>query len=317
MHTHDTLERRNRYAPSPTGKRISLKNRDRAWLELIARHGPLPSHYLHAATENIHPNLKVSLTRLTDLVSETNTPHGGAYLRRPHMQCAIENARNRPLIYDLSEYGWAAMEKSRSDVVRASGPFRHQVMVACVTASIEIACISRKDVDYIPAERFLPSTNRLGFDLKITNPSTDKAERHRVVPDQLFALAYQTDQGTRYRAFAVECDRATEPVISPKLARKSYLRSYLQYRELVGSRSYKKQYGLNCPLLVLNVMISQTRQWRFMDLVQQHAPQGNAYMLFKTETDFEAAFVPPKTLAGLLTDPWERVGKQPETLLRK
>jgi hypothetical protein len=309
MQIHDAIQRRCRYAPSTTGKRVTLKTRDRQWLELIARHGPLPSQYLHAATEASHPNAKASRMRLMDLASEANTPHGGAYLVRPPMQRAIENARNRSLIYDLSKCGWAALEKSRSDVVRANGPFRHQVMVACVTASIEIACLGRDDVAYIPADQFLPAADRLGVDLELTNPSIGRTERHRLMPDQLFALAYRSNGKTSYRAYSVECDRATEPVTSPSMARKSYVRSYLQYREFVGHGLYKEQYGLKCPMMVLNIMTSPTRQERFQKLVLQCSPQGNAYMLFRTLEEFSTAISPTSVLSGFLTESWERAGQ--------
>ena len=315
MHTHDALQRRNRYRPSSTGKRVTLKDRDLQWLVLIARHGPLPSHFLHAATAASFPNTKAARMRLTDLVSETNTLHGGAYLERPPMQRGIENARNRSLIYDLSDKGWLALGLRRADIVRANGPFRHQVMVACVTASIEIACMARDDVDYIPADRFLPDADCLGIDLMIANLVSGNQERHRLVPDQLFALAYHSQQGTTYRAYCVEGDRATEPITSPSLARKSYLKSYLQYRTLVSTGLYQDRFGLKCPLMVLNVMSNQGRAQRFQELVQRHSANGNAYMLFRTIPEFAESTAPSNVLNDLLSAPWERADQPPISLL--
>ena len=306
MHTHDTLQRRNRYRPSSTDKRVTLKDRDRVWLEFIARHGPQPSHFLHAVTEKMHPSAKATRMRLTDLASETNTPHGEVYLVRPAAQQQIDNARNKPLIYDLSEAGWDAIEKSRAETTRVSGPLRHQVMVACTTASIELACRERPNVSYIPASQILGGVRSLGVDLAIEY--SGRPQRHRLVPDQLFALAYRTPAGTHYRAFVVECDRATEPVTSPNPARKSYLRSFLEYRTFIGNNLYKAHYGLKSPLLVLNVMTSRQRQKQFQLLVLRHAPQGNAYMLFKTVEAFGTSFTPDSVVTRFLFEPWERSG---------
>ena len=85
----DTLERRNRYSSQSSGKQVSLKPRDLRWLEALRDHGPLPSHYLHAFSSGSHRSPKSSRQRLTDLAHENNTPHGGAYLRRPDAQRAV------------------------------------------------------------------------------------------------------------------------------------------------------------------------------------------------------------------------------------
>lgn len=311
MAEFDALQRRDRYHPAPTGKRVTLKSRDRAWLRFIARHGPLPSNFLHAATADIHANAKATRMRLTDLASETNTPHDGAYLTRPPAQRHSENARNRPLIYDLSSEGWAAIGLARGTTVRANGPFRHQVMVACVTASIELACRQRPDLTYLPAAQILPDIGDLGVTLRAGMSGMPGRKPHRLVPDQLFALSQQTPAGLRYRAFALECDRATEPVRSANLARKSYLRSYLDYRQFIGTGLYRERYGLTCPLLVLNVMTSRARLQRFQQLVHDHAPGGNAYFLFRFQGEFETRLTPAAALLDLLSGPWERAGQPP------
>ncbi len=256
MKTHDTLNRRNRYNPSSTGKRVNLKPRDLLWLEFLARHGPLPSDYLHAFTEDTHPSAKAARMRLMDLASETNTPHGGAYLLRPPQQQYNIDARNKPLIYDLSEYGWKALGMKRKDIVRATGPFRHQLMVACTTAKIELDCKNDPKTDYLPASMLLDKASDIAVDLTITNPHNGRRERHRLIPDQLFALRYHTPEGPRYRAYCVECDRGTEPKTSSNYARKSQERNELQYREFIGRGIYKEKWGLKCPLVVLHKVVT-------------------------------------------------------------
>lgn len=312
MTSHDTLQRRDRYQPSSTGKRISLKPRDLRWFKALADHGPLPSHYLHSFTAAAHGNAKSSRVRLTDLASETDTPDGGAYLVRPAKQRAMENARNRSLIYDLGEPAWRALALKRQEVLRPTGPFAHQLMVACATASIELACMAAKSIRYISGSHILArSGTSLGVDIAIPSPTKGRMEKHRLIPDQLFALEYIADGKSRYMSFVVECDRGTEPVTSTRLSRKSYLRNYFQYRAFIGEGSYRDHYGLKSPMFVLNVMNHATHKTAYMDLIADHAPQGNAFMLFRTIDNFGASFSPPPVMSELLSEPWDCVGHEP------
>ena len=215
MNTHDKIERRNRFQPQSTGKRVSLKPRDIRWLEALRDHGPLPSHYLHAFTEVTHRSAKAARLRLTDLASETNTPHRAAYLMRPPAQRSGANVLNRSLVYDLSKAGWKALEAPRSDFCRPTGPFAHQMMVSCVTASIELSCLNSNSMRFIPGWQILARAGAsLGVETTIEILPQYKAERHRLVPDQLFAVEFTKGGQKSYLAFLVECDRGTEPVIS-------------------------------------------------------------------------------------------------------
>ena len=310
-------KRRSRFEPQSTGKRVSLKPRDFRWLEALRDHGPLPSHYLHAFTKATHCNAKSSRIRLTDLASETNTPHGGFYLARPAAQRSGANVLNRSLVYDLSKAGWKALDAPKSAFYRPTGPFAHQLMVSCVTASIELSCLDSSTMRYIPGWQILARAGAsLGVDTNIKTPPQRKPERHRLVPDQLFAIEFTKNGQKSFLAFLVECDRGTEPVTSANTARKSYMRNYYQYREFVGSGRYKDHYGLKANCLVLNVMNSPGRQKRYMDLIQKHSTNGNSYMLFQTIDNFGAFFQPPPIMQTLSDNEWERVGKAPFELSR-
>jgi len=315
MNTHDNIQRRNRFNPQSTGKRVSLKPRDIRWLEALRDHGPLPSHYLHAFTEATHRSAKSARIRLTDLASESNTLHGGVYLTRPAAQRSGANVLNRSLVYDISKAGWKALNAPKSDFCRPTGPFAHQMMVSCVTASIELSCLNLGNMRYIPGWQILARAGAsLGVETEIQLPSKGKAERHRLVPDQLFAIEFVKGGQKSYLAFVVECDRGTEPVISTSTARKSYLRNYLQYREFIGVANYKEKYGLKASCLVLNVMNSEGRQERYTDLIQQQSPNGNSYMLFQTIDNFGAFFQPPPIMSALADQEWVRVKKTPFVL---
>jgi len=165
---------------------------------------------------------------------------------------------------------------------------------------------------YIPGWQILARVGAtLGVETEIRMSPKGKAERHRLVPDQLFAIKFIKGDQKSYLAFIVECDRGTEPVISAGNARKSYLRNYLQYRKFVGAAQYKEEYGLKASCLVLNVMNSPGRQKRYMDLIHQQSPSGNSYMLFQTIDNFGAFFQPPPIMSALVDQEWVRVKKTP------
>ena len=108
----DTLGRRKRLSPSPTGKRVSPTNRDLRWFAALAEHGPLPSSFLLAFGGNDHHSEKRARERLTDLFHESNTPHGGAYLTRPLQQFRTIDSRYNQLVYDLAPASVAALKNA-------------------------------------------------------------------------------------------------------------------------------------------------------------------------------------------------------------
>lgn len=315
MSNLDALERRNRYSSQSSGKRVSLKSRDLRWLEALRDHGPLPSHYLDAFSSGSHTSPKSSRQRLTDLAHETNTPHGGAYLRRPDAQRAAVNALNQPLVYDLTDAGWEALGDRSGYETRPTGPFAHQLMVASVSASIELGCASLPGVRFIPGRSILSRANAsLAIDLEMIIPPDRLRRVGRLIPDQLFALEYSVGREKRYLSFVLECDRGTEPITSTDAARKSFLRNYLQYRQFVGSGLYRKHYGLNSSLLVLNVMNSATRMKAYMAMIAKLSPDGNSFMLFRHIEHFGSFVTIPPLMPELTMQPWHRPASTSITL---
>ena len=110
--------------------------------------------------------------------------------------------------------------------------------------------MSRLGQEYVPAARIV-AIKDVSVGIPLRNGS--------VLPDQIFAI--RSDEG--YLAYALEVDRATEPVRSTA-ARKSLKRSVGQYRELLGQGLHKQHYGLKCELVVLWVFLRRAReaQWR-------------------------------------------------------
>lgn len=254
---HDAIMRRKRLRPTSTDKRVTPQDRDLLWFSRLHDHGPLPSSFLLQYSQAMRRSDKRSRERLTDLFNEDNTPDGGPYLTRPPQQFRTLDSRYNQLVYDLTPASERALGKAglwNGRPSARSGPWLHGFMVSCVTASVELATLARSDVRYISQSQIL---GRAGTELRyktiISEPSTGRDHGKDLVPDALFGLEYRTEQGSRFRFFMVEADRATEPTTSSNFNRKSFLRSLLQYERYVGQGEYRAHLELTAPLMVLNV----------------------------------------------------------------
>ena len=312
----DTLGRRTRLFPTSTGKSITLQPADLLWFQKLYEHGPLPSSYLLQFSEHLRVSRKRATERLTDLFNEATTNHGGPYLIRPPQQFRTIDSRYNQLVYDLGKPALKALQEA-GDLPRvqaaSSGPWVHRFMVACVTASIELAALARDDVSYIAGHRVLARAKaELRHPVSIIDPQARDSVTKDLIPDALFGLEYHTTEGSRFRFFVVECDRATEPATTRRFNRKSWLRSLRQYEEYVGRSRYKDHLKLTAPLLVLNVITDENRLRQLLSVTEKEAPaSGNAYHLFQTIEGFGPIFRPPLPMPGLLEHPWVRAGREP------
>ncbi|MGB0747120.1 MAG: replication-relaxation family protein [Magnetospiraceae bacterium] len=310
----DSLSRRKRTRLQSTGKRVTPQERDILWFSIVHRHGPLPSSFLHAFSKNLRRSEKRAKDRLTDLFNEARTPHGGPYLSRPLQQFRTIDSRYNDLVYDLTPASEAALKERdlwHEANANSAGPWLHRFMVACITASIELATLARNNIRFIPQADIL---SRAGAELRypttITNPKTGRTETRDLIPDALFGLEYRKGGQSYYRFFVVEADRGTEPTTSTNFNRKSHLRGLLQYRDYIGNGRYRKHLGLKSSLLALNVLTEATKMKKMMALTERiSGSAGNSYMLYRTVDAFGLAFKPPKPMPELLEGPWKRAGK--------
>lgn len=312
MQSTDNLGRRARLTAASTGKRVTPTGRDFLWLRKLAEHGPLPSSFLLAFSQGGYASEKRTRERLTDLFHEDNTPDGGPYLIRPPQQFRTLDSRYNQLAYDLAPAGWRALERGGIDTSKCpapSGPWLHRFMTSCITASIELATLPRTDLSYIPQSEILA---RAGADLRhpvtIAAPDTGYRYTKDLIPDAVFGLRYHTDKGDRFRFFALEADRATEPTTSSNWNRKSFEWNLLQYDAYVAGGAYRDHLKLTAPLLVLNVLSDQRRMERMIDFTTKRYPNGNAFILFQAWTDFGPVFRPPEPSPALLNGNWVRGG---------
>ena len=317
----------SRISRRPTGKHITLQPRDILTLEVIQRHGPLPSHYLYEFTKHIAKDLFGHRKRLKDLWNENHTPHKGFYLERPIQQFQTYFARSQYLVYDLADAGRGTLKqlgKLNRYAMPPSGGFTHALMTACITASIELAA-RKAGYRYISQEEILdraPASTKtakmplalptdISHSVKKNGASYTYRSDRPTIPDQLFGIDY----GGKASFFALEADRATAPVERYNLTQNSYLRKFLCYRAINRTEIYKEHFGIP-NLIILNVTVSITHMQNIMNLVHELTlkPDGSygiSNLLFQCVPDFATYLRLPPLLPYLFTEPWLRAGKPP------
>lgn len=313
--TIDQHERRSRLRATSTGKCVSPTARDLLWFSKLAEHGPLPTSFLLAFSRGSHASEKRARERLTDLFHETTAQRAEVYLVRPPQQFRTLNSRYNQLVYDLGPAGSLALEQSGMSMGKRtapSGPWLHRFMTSCITASIELATLERDDISFIPQSQILARAEaELRCPVTITDPATGWTGPKDLIPDAVFGLRYFTPLGDRFRFFAVEADRATEPTTSSNWNRKSFERNLLQYEAYVAGGTYREHLGLTAPLLVLHVLSDAMRMQRMIEFVAESYLHGNAFMLFQAWEDFGPVFRPPEPIPALLNGGWVRGGLDP------
>ena len=112
----DSLGRRNRHKRQPNGKRLHPQPRDWVWLKKLHQHGPLPTSYLHAFTDDLGKDQARAIKRMADLFHETGL------LSRPEQQNDTIDARHNQLIYAISKQGENALRSQGAHSQNAPSP---------------------------------------------------------------------------------------------------------------------------------------------------------------------------------------------------
>ena len=257
--------------------------------------------------------MKRARERLTDLFNESETPHGGPYLTRPPQQFHTLDSRYNQIVYDLAPAGRKALLTlpDRPEPPSLTGPWLHRFMTSAVVASIRLAVEARSDLRFITEQAILARAKAtIDATFGIPDPRTRQMRKRILRPDALFGIEYLTQKGSRFRFFAVEADRSTEPLTSANFNRKSAEKQFLLYRAYIGEGIYKAHLKLTSPLLVLNVSSDLKRTTKLLDLgLKKFGPQS--YQLFQSWTDFAPPFRPPDPNGALLLSPWQRPGHSP------
>ncbi len=310
MKTHDTYPlgpRRLRMRRVPTGKRVSPRYRDIEIFKAIHHHGPLSADYLHEFTKHIHQDPKSTRIRLRDLFHEDATPHGGAYLMRPLEQASTIDARYNKLVYDLTPAAERVLQERglwSENAPKKRRPFPHTANLAAFTASLELGF----------RERGIPCTLRhqildeadTTLSIDVSYPWNKETLTGTLEPDSLITA----DFGHKQVTFAIEWDEGTERGETDKHTVKSYKRSILQYRELVGRGLYKEHYRLGHGMVVLYAFKIEAFRKKFMRVLGDITGSNN-YIATQTVPDLPPYFKPPPLFTSPFDGYWERVGQTP------
>ena len=308
METTDTLGRRTRNRRKPRQKSLTLKPRDLLIFQQLHEHGDLPTPYLYAYTQHLGKDY-------TGLVKRLNVLFHAGYLDFPPAQRETENANSNHFVHSINAKSESVLfdyDLLADHVVRPSGPWKHQCMIACLTASIELATQSTS-IHFIPAHEILQKTdNGLRATISIKHPATKEITRHDLVPDGLFGLEYQTSTGKKYLSFLIEADRGTERLNSDRTDLKTFKRNVLQYHEFIGRGIYKNHFGLKCGMMVLTVTTKPSIMKNMVQVTESVSTSGkNSFMLFQTVPEFGRPFKPTIPVDSLLHKEWHRAGYKP------
>lgn len=309
----DLLNRRLRFAPpnpdarpASAPKRLVLQVADHILFAAIDRHGPLPSHYLHQYTRALRTDETRLKKRLTEFY---NGDVEGAYLSRPPQQHAGYEARYQHLVYDLTPRARAVLAELNllgSYSPRRSDPFLHQLMGACVGASLELACTKRK-LRYIPREEILTHPKCPQAAREAKNPMALPLSGNRsLIPDDLFGIEYP---GVGFRFFAVEIDRNTESIERKSLEYNTIGKKVANYLEALSTKAYQRWWGIP-NLSVLIATTNATHAGNILDYInrQDADPRHKERFALTAIPDFGVNWrVPKEVLYQLLKEPWRTV----------
>lgn len=250
------------------------------WMQFLNLHGLSSSNYLHELTRDTHRCPQTSRRMLRRLFD-------GQMIYKPKQQRETEGADANHHVYALTERGitWLKGEGLWVGSLKPTGPWVHQYMVACITSSVHILC-NRTGLTFVPG-------HEVTTELAVKVPFTWGRKRHEynLIPDSLFAIRYQKG----FIAYLVEADRNTEPNDPATPHRKSARRMVKQYAEFIGNKRYKEVYGLNCPLVVLNISVSKSHVQRVLKIVDEEIGQCS-YLAYGSAPMFSTPFEVPGRL---------------------
>ncbi|KJC62052.1 hypothetical protein UP10_01295 [Bradyrhizobium sp. LTSPM299] len=220
-------------------------------------------------------------------------------LSAPEQQKNSANYRYTPRVYELSPKGKAALAAHGITPTHWVGErqFWHQLMVADVVMSIEIAC--KKRGLRFRHRKDIIGTAPLTFPTAISHQFPKHFDHYSGVlqPDELFAI--------NETHFILEADRQNEPITRPTLATSSYLRKILQYRAVLKSGAYKE---LIPNMLVLNITTSPTHADNIMAFMRDELAMSSSSMMFMGIDILGSRDTYPQPLIELLDLPFRRVG---------
>jgi len=223
-------------------------------------------------------------------------------LAAPDQQKQSANYRYSPRVYELTARAKAELARVGYTPTKWIGQreFWHQLMVADIVMSFEIACKER-GLQFRHRKEILGDAP-FQFDASITHnfPKHTAHYDGALQPDDLFAI--------NRTFFVLEADRQNEPISRPTLGTSSYLRKILQYRHVLKSGCYKE---LIPNMIVLNVTTSEERAKNILSFMYDELQMQSKSLLLKGLPILGSREAYPQPLTHLMDEPFERAGYPP------
>jgi hypothetical protein len=297
---------------------VSPTERDFEVFALLARFRYLPADYIHAF---VGGNAKALCHRLSLLSRKPNL-----YLSRPLQQRLRADANHRPLIYELEERAIRLLRERG----RAMPPktyhrnFAHQVMIAQITASIELgarASPTARLIDWqeIIANEKTPAALRSGpmpTAVTVSYSFRGQNRTEQIIADgKPFGIERTVDGARSYLFFpGIEADCATEPIDTRDAERSSIARKLSAYLAVVEQGLHRSHFGF--PNFFVPFITTTTARMRSIIGLLEHMTggQGSKIFLFKTFPAFCSPDPSGAPSGRMLTEEWQRAGFPPLTL---
>lgn len=269
-------------------RRLLLTEADLQLFEAIQRHGPLPIQYLYAFTKSLRKDYTHLQNRLTEFY---NGDADGPYLTRPPQQFACFAARYQHLVYDLAPRARRALaehDRLARYTVRRSDPFVHQLMQACVGASVQLTAPDH-GVEYIHRETIFahercPASTKAAQN-PLAMPIGNGSDGRVLIPDDLFGIRHP-EKG--YRFFAVEIDRNTESIERRDPAQTAFRRKIDEYVEVMERQAFQGRWGIP-NLSVLSITTNAVHAQNLNKFSMRRVPVGlTRRFLFMAMQSFSA-----------------------------
>jgi hypothetical protein len=229
------------------------------------------------------------------------------FLSLPKAQEDSKSYRYSPRVYELAPKGKIELMANGSTPTawRESRQFWHQLMIADIVMSFEIACKQRGL--HFRHRADIIGEQPLQFLSSISHQFSSRLEHHdgALQPDELFAI------NNTY--FVLEADRQHEPITRPTLTGSSYLRKILQYRAVLKSGSYK---DLIPNMMVINITTSPAHAKNIQTFMLEELRMSSSALLFKGIEILGSRESYPEPLIHLLDEPFQRVG-HPDFIISK
>lgn len=286
--------------------------RDVEIFKLLVRFRYLPSDYIHAF---VGGSEKALSHRLNLLSRKPNL-----YLQRPHQQRQCADANYRRLIYELDERGRRLLRERGLSFLPKSyhHNFAHELMVAQITASIELGVRADSAVrlitwpEILAHERTPLATREASTPAAIRVSYTLRGERRTddVFADAApFGLERRIDGALSYLFFpGIEADCGSEPIDAGDSERASIAKKFAAYMAIAEQNIHRGHFGF--PNFFVPFITTTTARLDSMLalLSRMTAGRGSKMLLFKVMPGFASAERPAPATGHMLTEPWQRVG---------